>query len=940
MLCRMLKYINYQLSDNAEQQQEIEKALSADIHRNLQQNLNAVRLHLPALIPEIEHHNIQRYSLFCTKNNELNIVEFGSGRTFYSASPRQEVMEELAGYYQTPSYFHLNAEHAVSNVQQPLPMNIDVMIVFGLGLGYHINELLTNCRIRYLIVYEPNFDMMLCSLQVNDWIELVEAANAKGTQLFFQMGSDATAIPSELAELLSFDPYIDKVYFYRHQFHPVMDAVVKFLKTHSGEKQQLTNDKQYFPAFNSLMDYVPERAENAALTWSGSNTEFTEQELYLRNLTVLERYYPAVYKEIKDYQPKKWTLVCDHAGKANLWHLEREALLHKDVDEESTELINYFAEHPFKDDVILGQRSGGKLWFYIHFRAVERLRPLLDSTLIKKGKLPKVVESMIVFGIGLGKHIELLLERYDVKKLYLCEPNLDFFYASLFVVDWEKIIKKFEQNNGRLYLNLGGDGSQYFHDLMAQFYQVGAYSIADTYMLTSYFNESMQKAHSDLRSELGVVLALGEYYDHARYGIAHTYHGIANGNRYMKADANKRLTTQQAERPIFVVGNGPSLDHLIPYIQEHRDRILLVSCGTALKSLYSHGIRPDFHAEIEQNRATYDWVMQVGDLDYLAHIYLISVNGIHPETSALFKETLLCFKEGEASTYVFNNGLRALGVESKQLAFAYPTVTNLVLNYFLSWGFKYFYLFGVDLGFLNHKNHHSKASAYYKGDGSQIYDYQAEHGGGLPVRGNFRDYVFAKPEFEVSRKLLEQVIAQQRGGIEVYNCNDGAYIKGAVPLQPENILITSAPLDREHFLEQLIEDTFTQIDPAFADKIYSKFNPDKFDSTMQSWFELFKDEFNDLAEAKEFIDKQWQLVRSKAVIDDEITFCVLYGSSNYISGILTKIASGIEEDESLLDTFNQVVAVWKDYLKEAHFRTIHKALDTDNTCIDYIFKTN
>lgn len=885
---------------------------------------------------------MQQYSLFCTKDAELNIVDFATGRVFYQSTPKQEVMAEVQHYYSHAAYFNLQGpKDDLTWRHQALPAKVDVLLVFGLGLGYHLNELVMNSHIRYLVVYEPNPDILLCSAQANNWQQLLDTATSMGTHIFLQIGSDAASVPAEIKELLEFDASLDKIFVYRHQFHPMMDDVIRYLLQHSGDQEALTQIGHQFSEYKDYADYVSERAGNLLGDYTPKDYRTEQaQALYNANMEALQKFYPKVHQAMLEHKTRAWQLVTDPQGNPNLFHQKRNALFHQDLAAESAELVEYFVSHPFKDDVVLNQRASSKYKSYLHFSKVAELQPLIDKALNQQSKLPSVVNTLIVFGVALGKHIELLTGQHQIKNLFICEPNLDYFAASLWVTDWADIFAKADEAEARIYLNLGGDGSQYFYDLMAQFYQIGAYSIADTYMLSSYFNIGMQKAISDLRAELKVVLALGEYYDHARFGIAHTHHSIASGQKFLQHNNAAYKHLQALNLPVFIVGNGPSLDHCFEYLREYRDKVVLVSCGTALRSLYKNGLQPDFHAEIEQNRATFDWITQIEDRDYLKGIRLLSVNGIHPDTAALFKETLLCFKDGEASTYVFHNGLKKQGFNVASLAYAYPTVTNLVMNYAIKLGFKHFYLFGVDLGFIDINQHHSQHSAYYKADGSQVYNYQLRHGGGLPSAGNFRPMVYTKPEFDVSRKLLEQAIAKAGRKIEVYNCSDGVKIKGTISLQPENILLEATGVcDKDTELASLLQVAYYPPFPDLADEIYAQFDSAVFEASMSQWLDLLAEDAKNKQDATDLIEKQWQFLRKRAVKNNDVTFCLFHGSANYIAGVLTKLAANItEEDNEFLQTFNQVLAVWRSYLQDGQMHYEQEPFKFDAVSVQYLFK--
>ena len=99
----MLKYINYQLLDDEEQQKQLERAVAPLISRNIRQNIDAFRQYIPSVLQMLQEHEVQQFSIFCTAQQQLNIVDFATGRVFYTADPMQEVANELSAYFQRAS---------------------------------------------------------------------------------------------------------------------------------------------------------------------------------------------------------------------------------------------------------------------------------------------------------------------------------------------------------------------------------------------------------------------------------------------------------------------------------------------------------------------------------------------------------------------------------------------------------------------------------------------------------------------------------------------------------------------------------------------------------------------------------------------------------------------------------------------------------------------
>lgn len=928
----MLKYINYQLLQDDQLQQQLETQLASELKQRLQHNITAFRHYQPALLPWLQRVS-QRYSVFCTCAAQLNIADYASGRVLYTAEPEQESSIEAHSFLQQAPFIRLQQQvNTISLEAESLPVSVDAIMVFGLGLGHHIVELLRNARIKYLIIYEPEPDFLLCSVQAIDWAEIFELAAALGTMISFQLGNSGTSVAEDLAELQLLAPHMQKVYLYRHIAHGVSDEVFEFLLAHSGKPDVLFKKGYQFLGFEQAQDFIPERPQNILANQHWQHYPTAEQkQRFTNNMVAFKQLYPDVFDGFVDYQPRNWQLVNNDSGQVNLLHLRRYSGFYQDIEQESVVITEQFRHQPAKDNILVNQNVRWKFRHYVHYKAVSKLKSVLNGLENQQQELPQQADSVIIFGIALGRHIELLLQRHCIKNLYLCEPNSDFFYASLYTTDWVDILTSAEQNGRRIYLNIGGTGQEYFADFAEQFYHSGAYAIADTYMMSSYYSPSLTQAIRTLRSQLRVILALGEYFDHVRYGIAHTYHSLQQQHAFLKMQPAGVLNPAQ-DMPVFIIGNGPSLDDCIPYIQEYRDKVIVISCGTALRSLYKLGIQPDIHAEVEQNRSTFDWITQVPDKTYLKGIKLLSVNGIHPDTAALFEDVYLVFKEGESSSVLFQSGMQYFGINTAELAYAYPTVSNLVVNFVLKTGFRQIYLFGVDLGYLDSMHHHSKHSSYYKEDGKELYDYRKAHGEGIPVAGNFQQVAFTKPEFDVSRRLIEQAIMAHPQS-SVYNCSNGARIAGAVPLLPDNILLPAQSTGSVIQLKQFLDSCFIKDYPAsLADDIIQRYDFSLIQQSVAQWCALLTDNIGSYDAAKEIISQQWLLLRNSVQQKGNITMLLFNGSTMYFLSILTKLLP-VNNTEEELQRFNQVLNIWREYLQEAAEEFITEPFKFDSTSV-------
>jgi hypothetical protein len=379
----------------------------------------------------------------------------------------------------------------------------------------------------------------------------------------------------------------------------------------------------------------------------------------------------------------------------------------------------------------------------------------------------------------------------------------------------------------------------------------------------------------------------------------------------LASNPSSKLNYDDKEVPIFIVGNGPSLDSSIEAIKEWQGQAIVISCGTTLQALHRNGITPDFHAEIEQNRSTYDWAVLIGDLQYLKDITLISCNGIHPDTCDLYKDVMIAFKEGESSTV---SALNVLGRENfTTLLNSFPTVSNFAIDLFSTIGFTSIYLIGVDLGFLDVKHHHSKSSGYYHDDGQETYDYAQSANTSLIVSGNFRPRVNTKHEFKVSRQVIEQVTSAKFKGQEFYNCSDGAKIQGTLPIRPEELLIVVTEQQKIDVVRQLKTNIFSNanldnyledFDKVFANHILI--------NELKAFEKLLVQEITSKEQVKNLINKQKEMLFSSYRSGQSLLFYYLYGTVNYANAALTKLLFSSSKTTEPSSILQETKGKWRD----------------------------
>ena len=452
---------------------------------------------------------------------------------------------------------------------------------------------------------------------------------------------------------------------------------------------------------------------------------------------------------------------------------------------------------------------------------------------------------LIIYGVGLGFHIEKLLEKINIKNIILVEENIEFLIASLYTVDWEEIFKK-----SNIKIVLGKDHNKLANATVSYIRQINETYSYRVFFYIHYGSKNIKKFKNELKNLIFEENAKWGFFDDELESIKNTLINIKNRVPIYTGKSKIKNTL-----PLFIVASGPSLEYSLDFIKEYQNSAMVFSCGTALRPLLKNDILPDFEIVIERMKNTYDSLLENASVDELKNIKIIGVNPIYPDVFKLGKKNYMLprFPDSGASFFFEYYNL-------PKLAFIAPTVTNMALEFGLHLGFKEIYLFGTDMGFKDKSRHHAKDSIYYK-DRSEFETKTMEIYKELD--GNFGGKVFSTMIYEMTRKFLEKSI-ESNPDAKVYNTSDGAKIEGAIPLKIEDIKIDTNvkkldlikeiesnfsndlyTIDFEKHITHKIEDLYLFIDnlKEFILKnliIYEEFSESKYFDTLSKIYEKFK----------------------------------------------------------------------------------------------------
>lgn len=909
----MLHSCVFQTAETDTESPEFTKCLTA-ITRTQSLNKHVLADVSPDLARYVSVDNSSNFAIFINNINQINIVDTTTGAALYGMTPPAECELEFSDFLADAPYFSLNSSSGIEqNLQQA-----DVLLLFGLGLGRPLQHIIEQLDVKFVIVYEPRPDIFTCSTFALDWQSLLDIAKQRGIYLGLQIGNAGSNLAEHLAEILTIQPDITRIYYYRHLAHPVSDEIIQYYNQHSGDMTKLLRAGRQFMGFDKTADYIPIRA--GAMLGNITPEPYTAgQELFAGNMAALAKYFPGLADFYRDYQVERWQLVRDAKGAPNLYQLSRRCMLYRNFQDDTNQLNRRFFTQTVKSNTQVKQLVPYKLRHYNHYKALGKLQLIEQQFAHSADTRLEQISSIVLAGCSLSLPLDELLSKTNLKNIFVFEPEPDFFYASLFLLPWHTFLEQLDKAGRQLYLNVGGSTAVYFDEILHQFYRVGAYALAETCFWLNYVTPGLNATLTTLQQQLRTVLALGDYFDHARYGLTHTLDNLAADSLFMK---NSRLAAPWSELPVFIVGNGPSLDQTVDYIRQYQGRALVISCGTAIRPLISYGIVPDFHVEAEQNATTYDHLNNTADPAILKAISLISFSSVHPATRALFKQALLAFKEGEAPTVVLKQEAeQQLKQALMTISYAFPTAANLALSFALSLGHQQIYLFGVDFGQADPAYHHSKKSIYYTKSGNESYDYRKKNPEEIMVPGNFRDHVYTKSEFDLARKICEMLLRDFQRQTEVYNCSDGALIRGATPLLPENILLSAAAINKAAYHHVLLSQYFTRTNQLTA--LFNRYMTELLTvaerESVLDWRDMLQPDVHSVQAAKDFLAQQW-LYFENEVTNSRVVFCLYYSSAGYFFSRFTALLNIAEHELPLqekLQKFDAMLAIFRQFLTES-----------------------
>ena len=366
------------------------------------------------------------------------------------------------------------------------------------------------------------------------------------------------------------------------------------------------------------------------------------------------------------------------------------------------------------------------------------VNPEYQSQVWAEDVLKEIGREYVIYGMGLGYHIQALLKADDVCKVIVLENSIELLTEAFRDLDWVNYIK---QKRVRIFYNSNAI------KLMEKFSAwISGREFCIYYpSLCITEEESVRERLEDFFVSVNSMREQAPLLEENFYKI----------NR-MELPECSILKSCFKKRTIAIVGGGPSLDEQIDNMKKYREQMKIWSVGTAARKLINEGIIPDLIVIEDAQENMYKQVCNLPT----EHIPLLLLSTASAKILDYYKgQSYVAYQKGYD---LAEKRAQELGVQTYQTG---GSVTTLALDVALRFGADKIILIGVDLAYTDNRSHAS-GMGYEIKEGKEYRMVTSTDGRQIKTSRNL----------DIYRKWIEHRIVEEN--IPILNTGRGAQIAG------------------------------------------------------------------------------------------------------------------------------------------------------------------
>jgi hypothetical protein len=572
---------------------------------------------------------------------------------------------------------------------------------------------------------------------------------------------------------------------------------------------------QYDDLVNKLEDLKSDLEERIAIQQAQEALNDMAEYRLAENLELFKTHFPRIYQHYVNYKPAgKYELVCNANGEPNLLIKESNSLFYGDSPfDDCRNLVDNFMSH---QNLFMALKSFatehdsiGQLHFLIKNALASEAKKICDEPGDMKSY--ESVPVMFMFGLGLGFQLGYLYERMTPLNLFIIEPDEEVFYYSLCVFDYTSLINYVNQEHLGLNLYLLSDPSQFVGEVNNYLLRHAGATLPELAMLV-YKSSELNDILEQVKLGFSTLVHTSGFFDDLLFGLCHGITNISNGIPLL---TNNPLPAYVKNKPVIVVGNGPSLDDDIDLLAKYQGKCIIMACGTAFSALCHHNIKADIYVAVERTLDVYESLLEITDhREFFMDTICMALDVVSPKVFNLFKHKIILTKIHELLPRWLLLKNKDVSKNIYLINRTNPLVSNFGVELASYLGFENIYLLGIDNGSLSDRNH-SKFSMYFDENfelkemyqGMKLDNYTDE------AEGNFSPKVRTNFLFKFSARVMENTVESYSHRSKFYNCSNGMKIRGCIPMHFNEIDWNLCSIfDKEMFRTILLSLSTVKID--------------------------------------------------------------------------------------------------------------------------------
>lgn len=381
-------------------------------------------------------------------------------------------------------------------------------------------------------------------------------------------------------------------------------------------------------------------------------------------------------------------------------------------------------------------------WIYLHSKG----NPYREAAEIASFWFDKECYEYVVYGLGLGYHIQALLDIDETIKVTILESDVNVLrLAKQYGVINEENFRK------RVRIILDAD-FQYLSAL--------SHSLQEKQKFVVYYPSLFMIKNEFYRQQLE------EYF--ISYSSAKTQEIRLIGNFFKNGKFFRHEVTELSDnfknKIAYIIAAGPSLDKNIQELKRVKDNGIIIATGTVLKKMLHCGIKPNYVIITDGGEFTHNQTKDIGDCDFDL-IFLSTVYYKIPEEYPGNKYVI--FQKG-----VFKSELYAqeLGLPLYDTG---GSVTTTALEICIRFQCRKVVFVGLDLAYTNGVNHASDTS-----------DVRGGLSGNVVVKDIYGKNIVSAKNLCIYRKWIEKRVKKDDAAkIEFIDATEGGALINGMKVQ-------------------------------------------------------------------------------------------------------------------------------------------------------------